>query len=155
MPQMRALLVGFAAVLVQTVAAAGPPDYAAWFAHPEARIMVSAGNFAMSLRPRENSTVPTDDPNRPAFHGVVSGGNAAPRVVWVEWWFVERREAGDLYVFTTLEPDGTTRAAAALYRGAEAVAYDADGLRIRVAPSESAGLPHATAPPTPGADAKQ
>ena len=133
---MKALWMGFAAVLVRAVAEAGSPapDFADRFAHPEARILVSAGDFTLTLKPRENRTVPTNDPGRPAFQGVISGGTVAPRGVWVEWWFVKRCPAGDLYVFTTLEPDGTTKAAAALYAGTETVVFDADGLRIRIAP---------------------
>jgi hypothetical protein len=136
-PLLSLLLAGALAAMSPSIGRADPTDLASRFMHPDARIEVSAGGFTTTLLPRENSIVPTQPPGPPRFEGTILGGNAAPRVVHVEWWFVGRRETGDLYVFTTVEPDGQIKTASALYNGVEKVAFDEAGLKIRLFPPTS------------------
>jgi hypothetical protein len=111
---------------------AANPDFRSYFAHPDVHITMDFGEAIghATAIPWENHTEPTIAAPKPVFQGGWQMSGSRPDNPRVEWRFVKKTDAGDLYIFDVHQDERLKKEFSVTYDGSSAVVYDRDQIAI-------------------------
>lgn len=107
-------------------------DFRRYFAHPDVQIAMDFGKDVGHSQtiPFENHTNPTVESEKPVFQGGWQMSGSRPDNPSIQWKFVKKTDAGDLYVFDVYQYKKLKREFSLVYDGATSVVYKRDGIVI-------------------------
>ena len=131
------------AVLVLLTAAfaaqAKEPDYRTYFAHPDVQITMEFGKWGHAETiPFENHLVLTKPFEKSLFEGGWEMHGNRPDNPRVQWKFLGKSGAGDLYLISIYQREQLIQELRVLYKGGTQLAYDREEIKVTLEPPESA-----------------
>jgi hypothetical protein len=110
-------------------------DYRAAFAYPDVELVIDLGTGGRSrLVPAKNHNIVRTGEGKPVYTGGFSSNANRPEKPGVFWRFVQKTEAGDLYLLSITQNEKAVKEVPVLYTGTRQIAYDQDGVRVEFTP---------------------
>lgn len=110
-------------------------DYRAAFAYPDVELLIDLGAGGNSrLVPSKNYSITKPGDGKPVYTGVFSSNAGRADKPGVFWRFVQKTEAGDLYLLSITRDEKAVKEVPVLYAGTQKIAFDEDGVRVEFAP---------------------
>jgi hypothetical protein len=85
--------------------------------------------------PAKNHGVVKPGDGKPLYTGGFSSNVSRPDKPGVFWRFVQKTEAGDLYLLSITRDEKAVNEVPVLYTGAHKIAFDEDGVRVEFTPA--------------------